>query len=221
VFHFIEYLRRYLVILAVSLWMGGFTFYALFVLPTAHDVLGDRFASGLITRGVTISLNQLGIAAVLLMLWESIASCNSRCRWLAVTIIAVWLVVAVSHIGLFMVHPKLDALIDVQGEGIINRAEFRSLHTTYERISGVQWVGCLVYLWFILLSWRCCHRSVLFLPAQDAVLKFNHFALRRNQDNEVCIAVLMNDWLDGEDHAWLVLFRLGDDIQQREFADRH
>ena len=29
-----------------------------------------------------------------------------------------------------------------------------SLHATYERISGIQWVACLVFLWFSLLSWR-------------------------------------------------------------------
>lgn len=153
-FRVFEYLRRYLLILTLGLWLGGFTFYALFVLPTAHDVLNDRFTSGLVTRGVTLWLNRLGIIAVLLMLWDAVASFKSRSHWLAVTMLCVWLVVTVSHIGLFIVHPKLDALIDGQTEVVINRSDFRSLHTTYERISGVQWVGCLVFLWLSLLSWR-------------------------------------------------------------------
>lgn len=159
----LESLRRYLLILTLGLWLGGFTFYALFVLPTAHDVLSDRFASGLVTRGVTQWLNRLGVAAVLLMLWDALLACRSRRRWLAVAMLAAWSVIACSHVALFVVHPRIDALIDIDGERILNSFEFRSLHTTYERISGIQWFMSLAFLWLSLLSWR--HRDVGFIAS--------------------------------------------------------
>lgn len=117
-------------------------------------MLSDRFASGPVTRGVTQWLNRVGIAAVSLMLWDALIACQSKRRWLVVAMVAAWSVVTISHIGLFVIHPKIGALIDVEGERILDSFEFRSLHTTYERISGVRWFTCLAFLWLSLLSWR-------------------------------------------------------------------
>ncbi|HJN66943.1 MAG: hypothetical protein GY783_12275 [Gammaproteobacteria bacterium] len=151
-------LRRYVLILALGLWVGGFTFYALIVLPASHDVLGDRFTSGLITRGVTIWLNRLGVVAILFMFCDMLASRRNGCRWVTATLFVAWLVVAGSHIEIFVLHLKLSGLID--GGQIADAASFRSIHTFYERVSTVQWVACLVFLAFSLLAWRRSDSSV-------------------------------------------------------------
>ncbi len=147
-------LRHYLLILAFGLWMGGFTFYAVFVIPTNHEVLGDHFIGGLITRGVTNSLNQVGIVAIGLMLWEVLASWRSTSRWPAMIMLSLWICVVLSHIGLFVVHWRLDAVIDLQNQAVSDRPAFRSLHRNYNQLSAVQWFACLAFLALSLRSWR-------------------------------------------------------------------
>ena len=149
-----QIVRRYLLILALGLWLGGFTFYALFVLPAAHEVLGDRFQSGLITRSVTIWLNRIGVVTIGLILWDALASCRTGYRWFTALALVACLVATASHVGLLIVHPRLDSLIDVDSEQVADPATFRLLHQTYERISSIQWVACLVFLCVSLLNWR-------------------------------------------------------------------
>jgi hypothetical protein len=50
----------YLVALAV--WIGGFTFYSGVVIPALHDQFGDAFLVGMVTRRVTDTLNGIGVA---------------------------------------------------------------------------------------------------------------------------------------------------------------
>ena len=46
-------IRQFLVMSAVALWLGGFTFYALVVVPTGTDVLGGSVEQGFVTQAVT------------------------------------------------------------------------------------------------------------------------------------------------------------------------
>jgi hypothetical protein len=52
--------RRYCYILLMAAWMGGFTFYALIVIPTAERVLDSMRDTGFITQQVTRWLNLIG-----------------------------------------------------------------------------------------------------------------------------------------------------------------
>ena len=149
-----QILRRYLLILALALWLGGFTFYSSFVIPAAHDVIGDEFQNGLVTRSVTIWLNRIGVVAIGLMLWDTLASCRKGYRRYSALALVACLVATASHVGLFIVHPRLDSLINVDSEQIADPASFRLLHQTYERISSTQWVACLVFVCVSLLNWR-------------------------------------------------------------------
>ena len=58
--------RRFLTTLALALWWGGFTFYALVVIPTAQKVLHSHVKVGFITQQVTGWLNWCGVLALVL-----------------------------------------------------------------------------------------------------------------------------------------------------------
>ena len=66
-------LRRYLVLLALSFWQGGFTFYAAVVVPVGQEVFG-HLRQGFITRQVTVYLNLAGAVALLVLVWDLVAA---------------------------------------------------------------------------------------------------------------------------------------------------
>ena len=57
---------RFVAIWTLAIWLGGFTFYAAAVIPVLHDQLGGALESGLVTQRVTIDLNLLGVATVVI-----------------------------------------------------------------------------------------------------------------------------------------------------------
>src|SRR5207244_10479863 len=63
-------LRRFLVLIAVMFWQGGFTFYGAVVIHVGHQVLESRITQGLITHSVTNYLNVAGVVALILWAWD-------------------------------------------------------------------------------------------------------------------------------------------------------
>src|SRR5580704_16162576 len=61
--------KRYCYILLMAGWMGGFTFYALIVIPTAERVLDSMRDTGFITQQVTRWLNLIGAVILLILPW--------------------------------------------------------------------------------------------------------------------------------------------------------
>src|SRR6266851_5539710 len=149
-----ELMRRYLFTVASALWLGGFTFYSTVVIHTGHRVIGGLLEVGFVTQRVTFWLNLIGVAALLIFLWNVIAMWRGPCvnmRWaLAVT----WLIMAAVQVSLFVLHPALDNVLDTHTHQILDRLCFRSLHNTYLTVSTVQWAAGLLHLWFALAVWR-------------------------------------------------------------------
>lgn len=111
-------LRRFLVLVAFSFWMGGFTFYAGVVIPTAHEVLGSHREVGFITQQVTRWLNLSGLVALAVLAWNAAAlvkasTCKDR-RWLIGTLA----VMAACQLALLVEHPILDHLIDAESQSL-------------------------------------------------------------------------------------------------------
>src|SRR6266478_146500 len=52
---------RFLTIVAVAIWFGGFTFYSTVVIATAQEVLHSHLRAGLITQQVTRWLNLVSL----------------------------------------------------------------------------------------------------------------------------------------------------------------
>jgi len=72
-----------------------------------------------------------------------------------------WLLVAGLEVVLFLLHPKLDALLDPETRSIVSRHEFKSLHLLYMNLSTTQWVVTILYICATVWAWRCLDRSAM------------------------------------------------------------
>ena len=138
--------RRVAAILLLALWWGGFTFYALVVVPTGHHVLRSKVRQGFITQEVTNKLNWLGAVTLALLLWQMLAArregVSPRC--FQVTAWS-WSVLAVTLAALFWLHPHLDALLDPVNRSVVDDDRFYALHRWYLIVATVQWLAALVH----------------------------------------------------------------------------
>ena len=140
-------LRRFLVVQVLMLWQGGFLFYAAFVVPTGTEVLGSTEAQGAITARVTDSLNWVGVVGLVLIAWELSYGSGARIRWLC------WLVAVICHVVLFVLHTRLDNMMNSERTFVVQRASFYRVHGLYLWTSTIQWLACLVLVWFTLRAW--------------------------------------------------------------------
>lgn len=148
-----EALCRFLIMATVVVWLGGFTFYAAVVIPTAHHVLGTHLEAGFITQQVTQWLNLSGGLSVLALaanLWRAKRSGVSGLRPLVIT----WILLLLTLSGLLVLHPHLDSFLDVTEHEISRRPDFYAWHRTYLIIATMQWCAAFVHLWYVLDRWR-------------------------------------------------------------------
>jgi hypothetical protein len=147
-------LRRYLSLLALLFWQGGFTFYAAVVIPIAGRVLHhDLHLRARITDEVTYWLNISGVVAILLLVWDLAASRDPSGRrfWSRG---AAWAVLFVTLAALFPMHSWLELLDPLDGNGPTDPATFHTAHGLYLSISTVQWLAGLVAIGLALIAWR-------------------------------------------------------------------
>jgi hypothetical protein len=164
-------LRRFLVLVALFFWQGGFTFYAGVVVPTGTQVLRSERRQGFITRRVTYYLNLTAAGALAPLAWDVLAARDRvrRRRWRA----ALWLGMAGAQATLFVLHPYLDSLLQVKGGIVLDPEAFRPAHRLYLWVSTAQW-GCgVLFLLLTLLAWRAedGRRGVEPEPARSALVQ--------------------------------------------------
>jgi len=129
-------LYRFACLAALAFWMGGFTFYALVVIPIGNRLLGS-IQQGLLTQQVTNWMNLLGLLTTALLLPAARHS-----KWLATS----WLVMSGSLVALFSLHPRLDALIDTSTPAVTGD-NFYQWHQAYLIAITIQWSAALWFLW--------------------------------------------------------------------------
>jgi hypothetical protein len=127
---------RFACLAALAFWMGGFTFYALIVIPTGNRLLGS-LQQGLLTQQVTQWMNLSGVLTLAIL-----SPGARRSKLLA----ASWLVMATSLAMLFWLHPRLDALIDASIPAVSDES-FYHWHQAYLVAVTIQWSAALVCLW--------------------------------------------------------------------------
>src|SRR5262245_10237437 len=118
-----ERIRRYISVLAIAFWLGGLTFYSLIVVPTGSDVLG-RTEQGFVTRVVTWKLNWVGVAALAVLAWN-LAARRSR------LLVASWSILVALQLFLFLLHPRVERLLDVERHEVRDFAQFYAVHREY------------------------------------------------------------------------------------------
>lgn len=148
-----KFMLRVCLLLVFALYWGGLTFYTGFVVRIAHDVLSDPMDGGLITQRVTGLLQIFAVVMLALMVINAVVVAKNSKR-LGRALGGCTLVLAISVIGLFIVHAQLDAVIDVQNSEIIDREAFTIGHRRYNRLTAVEWIATLAYLPLTIVAWR-------------------------------------------------------------------
>lgn len=139
-------LRRFVVLLCLSFSFGGFLFYAGVVVPLASEVVGST-TQGFVTRKVTAVLNVSVAITLLATLGELWATRRLRGRGLNRSLGGVFTVAVLCCVTLFMLHPRLDRLLDPSELAVSDAISFYSLHRVYLWVSTVQWLCSLPLLW--------------------------------------------------------------------------
>jgi hypothetical protein len=145
--------RKFLFVVCLAFWQGGFMFYGGVVVPVGASVLGSETEQGFITQAVTNYLNGAGaicviVWSVLLALDASPSSRSGRASW------ALWLGIVATlgvQIGL---HLVMDRSLDTAGRTVLDEAKFGRLHGAYIATSTAQWLTCLALLALTLSTWR-------------------------------------------------------------------
>lgn len=142
----LDFLRRYLALSALALWLGGTTLYAGWVIRISHRVVGDSAQVGFVTREVTAVLQGIGAVACALLAWNAFYAARGQPRPLAVGIWATWAVAAGTLVALFAMHAALEATLDLSARRVADPARFRPLHEGYQAVLTVQWFAGLLHL---------------------------------------------------------------------------
>jgi len=120
----------------LSLWWGGFSFYAGRVVFIGHDVLHSKIRQGFITERVTLELNWLALAALAVVGWELIARhCRRRIPWIA------WAIALGTTVVLVLLHARLAAMLDFSELQVADDEHFYGWHRAYLWIATAQWLA--------------------------------------------------------------------------------
>lgn len=146
--------RRFVVIAALGLWLGGFALYTAIVIPAGHHHgSGEKF--GFVTAEVMATLNLVGAVTIPLLLVNLLADRKSPGAWPRRLAVGTWVVLAATLVVLYVLHARLDAVLDPKAHRILaTRERFHVLHERYELFATIQWGMGLIHLGCLLVSWR-------------------------------------------------------------------
>ena len=144
--------RRFLLLVAIAFWQGGFMFYGGVVVPTGTAVLGSEVEQGFITESVTNSLNYAG--GVCVLLWGITIALDARSPILKRACGAMWLFITAALAVLIGLHVQMDRLLNVADHTVLNEDRFLGLHQAYLTTISLQWIVCLLLLLLTLQMWR-------------------------------------------------------------------
>jgi hypothetical protein len=144
--------RRFLVLIALMFWQGGFTFYSSVVVPLGQETFGP-IDQGFLTRQVTNYLNLSGVIAIAILaseMWFSrdVSLARRAARWGLLAATALLLAV------LIWLHARLDAFLDLENMQLLDRRSFRTEHRVYLWVSTIQWACCVGLTLLAVISWR-------------------------------------------------------------------
>src|SRR5690606_34269923 len=121
--------RRYVVLVALMFWMGGFTFYTAVVVPEGTRVLGSPLRQGFITREVTWWLNVSGAVALAILAADVILTHDpSRLRRMSRGTLI--LLMAGCQGFLFWLWEWLNAMLDPVARTVTS-GDFYNAHRVY------------------------------------------------------------------------------------------
>ena len=139
---------RFLCLLSLSVWVGGFTFYSAVVIPVLHESLGS-LETGYVTQRVTDYLNAAsGVAVALwwLAAWADRPDGPSFAGRARLGLLAATTLILA---GLIALHRIMDGRLE---SGSLRG--FYPLHRAYLVASTAQWLVNLGLMAVVLVLWR-------------------------------------------------------------------
>lgn len=149
-------LKRLVLLLLTAFWLGGLTFYAGVVIPTAHHVLGSHRRVGFITQGVTNWINVAGAVTLATLLWHLVVTLRRgpiARRWRTMLLIS-WITMAAAQVALFALHRVMDRHLDVETRAITEESQFYGMHRVYLILTMTQQAAGLLQVLCLLAVWR-------------------------------------------------------------------
>lgn len=116
---------------AWAIWWGGLSFYAMFVVPIATDLIGST-AQGFVTQQVTSWHNLLFIGLILCLTAEALKFPN-RLIWATV------ILMALLSVALLYWHAKLTAQMDFPQQSV--NSDFYPQHAVYLWLTTLEWLA--------------------------------------------------------------------------------
>lgn len=142
---------RFLFLVSLLFWQGGFMFYGGVVVPVGGALLGSETEQGFITQSVTNYLNMAGVVCLLLWLAELSLSRKTRLQRIERSL---WGLNSVALSVLVVTHQMMNKTLNREAFSINDPTAFDSLHKIYIGTSSVQWALSLVMLFLMLLRWN-------------------------------------------------------------------
>lgn len=139
---------RWLALVGMTVWLGGFSFYSAVVLPILHDEMGS-LESGRITGEVANGLNAIGAGAVAawwMMAWVERARGRRAAHWVRLGLLGATTAIL---LGLATLHSVMDARLETG-----SLRGFYRLHRVYLIASTAQWGVNLLLLAATLWVWQ-------------------------------------------------------------------
>lgn len=142
--------ERTAILVVMTLWWGGLTFYSAVVVPVGTEVLESTELQGLVTQQVTRYLNMLGLLAVGAIIWILLRLEGTRSFARAKELIALGAILLALQGGLYWLHGELGRQLIEDAD----REAFYNNHRIYLLLIAVQWGLGLMSLVQILKLWR-------------------------------------------------------------------
>jgi hypothetical protein len=154
----LELLRRFVVVAALGLWLGGFTVYTAFVIRIGHrQIPGGRF--GFVTGEVTSVLDILGAIAAGVAILNLVLGWRHLGRGVRWTALATTVALSGALAADVLTHAQLNRVLDYQTHAISDFGRFETLHERYELFATIAWGAGLLHLLSLLAGWRAVDRA--------------------------------------------------------------
>ena len=136
---------RYLMFLALIVWLGGLIFFAFVLAPTAFSVLPSRHLAGTVVGHSLVTLHWMGIVSGIVLLASSILYnrlTKGTAHVFAARNLLICLMLALTLISQFGIIPRMEALrasigqIDSVPLNDPARMQFDGLHVWSTRVEG-------------------------------------------------------------------------------------
>jgi uncharacterized membrane protein len=145
---------RYLMFLALIVWLGGLVFFAFVLAPAAFSILPSRHLAGSLVGRSLSTLHWMGIVSGVVFLASSILYCRltkGMAHAFAARHVLICLMLGLTLISQFGIIPRMDTLrasigeIDSVPRDNPARVQFDTLHVWSTRVeSGVFLLGLVV-----------------------------------------------------------------------------